>query len=77
MNILLCLRQLLLQGKLGVGAKELKAAGTAWSGGSSDWHKAALSAGVGLGKWWGGGRERVILIVNIKGLDFQIYLECI
>ena len=57
MNIPLCLRQLLLQGKqVGVGAKELKAAGTAWSGGSSDWHKAALSPGgwmkemVGLGQ---------------------------
>ena len=29
---------------MGVGAKEMKAAGTAWSGGSSDLHKAALSA---------------------------------
>ena len=29
---------------MGVGAKELKAAGTAWGGGSSDLHKAAQSA---------------------------------
>ena len=54
MNIPLCLRQLLLQGKqVGVGAKELKAAGTAWSGGSSDLHKAALSARGWMGEMVG------------------------
>ena len=55
MNIPLCLRQLLLQGKqVGIGAKELKAAGTAWGGGSSDLHKAALSARAWLDEGKGG-----------------------